>query len=172
MRSIGYALQYAVADPQFDREAVMEAVHYDVIALHYAAADMESERKMVLAFERREANAVRYAHAGLKSDPGSVRKPACSSGYAVQFAVADLEPDRVLWQRPCDEAAADHSALVPLVPTGRVAAVHCRTGCDGSSAVQPRACAGGCGLPCGYALQCVVAAMRVAHPMSTACLCG
>ena len=81
MRSIGYALQYAVADPQFDREAVMEAVHYDVIALHYAAADMESERKMVLAFERREANAVRYAMPALRLTPalcGNPRAPAAT----------------------------------------------------------------------------------------------
>ena len=64
----GYALCYASAELQADREVVLAAVQQYGGALRDASAELRADRKVVLAAVRQDGGAVEYASAELQRD--------------------------------------------------------------------------------------------------------
>jgi hypothetical protein len=86
----GWALHFAAAELQGDREIVLAAVAQAGGALEYAAAELQGDREIVLAAVAQAGGALAYAAAELQGDREFVLAAVAQDGRALQYAAAPL----------------------------------------------------------------------------------
>ena len=89
-----YALQYASAELQADREFVLAAVQWNGYALQDASAELQADREVVLAAVRQDGLALQHAFAKLRADREIVLAAVEQNGRAFMYASVELQSVR------------------------------------------------------------------------------
>ncbi len=92
----GWALQYAAAALQGDRDIVLAVVAQIGLALEFAAAELQGDHEIVLAAVAQDGLALEYAAAELQGDREIVLAAVAQIGLALEYAAAVLNRHRTL----------------------------------------------------------------------------